>query len=187
MNAAEGRMGVVKEGGMLGMEYLETPVGPLLLVTDEDGRLHAVEWVDYQERMFRLLAAQQGAERATIRMRPGRSAAADALAAYFSGELDALDTLSVHMSGTPFQRTVWAELRRITVGTTITYGELARRIGRPAAIRAVGSANRVNSVNVVIPCHRVVGANASLTGYGSGLPRKQWLLDHEAGRLTLFA
>jgi methylated-DNA-[protein]-cysteine S-methyltransferase len=83
------------------------------------------------------------------------------------------------MEGTDFQRTVWQALRRIPCGTTISYGELARRIGRPAAVRAVGLANGANPVGVVVPCHRVIGADGSLTGYGGGIERKRWLLAHE--------
>ena len=85
--------------------------------------------------------------------------------------------------GTAFQRDVWLALRRIPVGTTISYVELARRIGRPRAVRAVGAANGANPVAVIVPCHRVIGADGRLTGYGGGLPRKQWLLEHEGCRL----
>jgi methylated-DNA-[protein]-cysteine S-methyltransferase len=98
---------------------------------------------------------------------------------YFDGELGALDGLAVRTGGTAFQRSVWAELRRIPVATTISYGQLAGRIGRPSASRAVGMANGANPVAIVVPCHRVIGANAKLTGYGGGLHRKAWLIAHE--------
>lgn len=102
-----------------------------------------------------------------------------AIAAYFSGDLHAIDEISVATAGTAFQRTVWRALRDIPCGTTISYGELARRIGKPDAVRAVGTANGANPIGVVVPCHRVIGANGTLTGYGGGLHRKRWLLDHE--------
>jgi len=99
---------------------------------------------------------------------------------YFAGELTAFD-LPLDPAGTPFQRQVWDELVRIPVGETISYGELARRVGRPGSARAVGAANGQNPISIVIPCHRVIGSDGKLTGYGGGLPRKAWLLDHEAG------
>ncbi|MEU3614508.1 methylated-DNA--[protein]-cysteine S-methyltransferase [Streptomyces sp. NPDC006872] len=102
------------------------------------------------------------------------------LEAYFSGELKEF-TLELHLHGTPFQRTVWAELRKIPYGETRTYGELAEALGNPSASRAVGLANGKNPVGIVVPCHRVIGAGGSLTGYGGGLERKQRLLDFESG------
>jgi methylated-DNA-[protein]-cysteine S-methyltransferase len=102
-----------------------------------------------------------------------------AIARYFAGELRAIDVLPVATAGTPFQREVWSALRKIPCGTTISYGRLAADLGRPAAVRAVGLANGSNPIGVVVPCHRVIGANGSLTGYGGGIERKRWLLDHE--------
>jgi methylated-DNA-[protein]-cysteine S-methyltransferase len=101
------------------------------------------------------------------------------LNAYFAGELDALNDVPVATGGTEFQRKVWRALRMIPAGATMSYGELAAKIGRPSASRAVGAANGSNPVAIVVPCHRVIGANGTLTGYGGGLPRKRWLLDHE--------
>jgi methylated-DNA-[protein]-cysteine S-methyltransferase len=101
------------------------------------------------------------------------------LTRYFAGETAAIDGVAVEMNGTPFQKTVWAALRRIPCGTTISYADLARRIGEPSAVRAVGTANGANPVALIVPCHRVIGSNGSLTGYGGGLDRKQWLLTHE--------
>jgi methylated-DNA-[protein]-cysteine S-methyltransferase len=98
---------------------------------------------------------------------------------YFEGECDVLDSVAVEFNGTPFQKQVWQALRRIQSGSTISYAELARRIGNPSAIRAVGTANGANPVAVIVPCHRVIGSDGSLTGYGGGLERKQWLLSHE--------
>ena len=102
-----------------------------------------------------------------------------AIEAYFEGECRALESLPVDPGGTPFQAKVWAALRKIPVGKTISYGELARRIGRPGASRAVGAANGANPIALVIPCHRVIASDGTLGGYGGGLPRKEWLLVHE--------
>jgi methylated-DNA-[protein]-cysteine S-methyltransferase len=99
--------------------------------------------------------------------------------AYFNGDIRAIDGLEADPAGTRFQQDVWAELRRIPPGTTISYSQLAERIGRPDAVRAVGTANGANPVPIVIPCHRVIGANGSLVGYGGGLDMKRWLLAHE--------
>lgn len=105
------------------------------------------------------------------------------LEAYFAGDLDALSAIEVRpASGTAFQRRVWEELRRIPAGETISYAELARRIGRPSAVRAVGAANGRNPIALVVPCHRVIGKDGSLTGYAGGLERKRWLLEHEGAR-----
>lgn len=98
---------------------------------------------------------------------------------YFAGDLAVLDTIPVELNGTPFQKRVWQALRRIPSGSTISYADLARRIGSPSAIRAVGTANGANPVAVIVPCHRVIGSDGRLTGYGGGLDRKQWLLSHE--------
>jgi methylated-DNA-[protein]-cysteine S-methyltransferase len=98
---------------------------------------------------------------------------------YFSGELDVINDLPVMTAGTEFQRTVWQQLRQIPCGEIITYGELAKRIGRPTASRAVGMANGSNPISIVVPCHRVIGSQGALTGYAGGVQRKQWLLKHE--------
>lgn len=106
------------------------------------------------------------------------------LHAYFDGDLEALDAIEVEHQGTEFQRAVWAELRRIPVGKTISYRELAIRVGRPKAMRAVGAANGQNRIAIVVPCHRVIGADGTLTGYAGGLERKRWLLEHERARVS---
>jgi methylated-DNA-[protein]-cysteine S-methyltransferase len=101
------------------------------------------------------------------------------MGSYFKGDIAVIDTLPVETTGTPFQRSVWQALRKIRRGTTISYAELARRIGNPRAVRAAGLANGQNPIGIVVPCHRVIGSNGTLTGYGGGLPRKKWLLEHE--------
>jgi methylated-DNA-[protein]-cysteine S-methyltransferase len=104
---------------------------------------------------------------------------------YFAGDLDALADIPVNPGGTPFQRSVWSALRRVAPGQTVAYRDLARAIGAPAAVRAVGAANGANPIAIVIPCHRAIGADGSLTGYAGGLERKRWLLAHEGQQLRL--
>jgi methylated-DNA-[protein]-cysteine S-methyltransferase len=101
------------------------------------------------------------------------------LHAYFDGDLTGFE-IPIRLHGTDFQRKVWSHLQDIPYGETISYGELARRVGSPKASRAVGLANGRNPVSIIVPCHRVIGSNGQLTGYGGGLERKTWLLDHEA-------
>jgi methylated-DNA-[protein]-cysteine S-methyltransferase len=99
--------------------------------------------------------------------------------AYFTGDYCSLDEIPVNTGGTNFQQRVWSALRTIPAGTTTTYGKLAARLGKPTAYRAVGAANALNPVGIVLPCHRVIGSDASLTGYAGGIERKHWLLQHE--------
>jgi O-6-methylguanine DNA methyltransferase len=161
----------------LQLERWPSPAGILLLVTDDDGALRAMEFEENEPRMTRLL----------LRYYPGHNrhdgtapdAVKQSLAAYFSGDINALDSVCTAAGGTAFQREVWTALRSIPPGTTISYGQLAAALGRKGASRAVGAANGANPIPIVVPCHRVIGADGSLTGFGSGLPRKQWLLDHE--------
>jgi methylated-DNA-[protein]-cysteine S-methyltransferase len=160
------------------LEWVSTPIGELLLVTDVEGRLRATHFGDHEDELRRRLRRRTAATELASPPRATRAAAA--VAAYFAGDVRAIDALPVETGGTPFQRAVWAALREIPCGTTVSYGEIARRIGRPKAVRAVGMANNANPVGVVVPCHRVIGAGGDLTGYGGGLDRKRWLLDHEA-------
>jgi methylated-DNA-[protein]-cysteine S-methyltransferase len=161
----------------LRLDRLATPIGEALLVTDEEGCLRALDWADYEDRMGELLHLHYGA----MQPRTGAAPAAvrAALAQYFDGDAGALATIAWGTAGTPFQRSVWTALTTIPPGETLSYGALAVRIGRPKAVRAVGSANGANPVSVVVPCHRVIGSNGTLTGYGGGLDRKRWLLRHE--------
>jgi methylated-DNA-[protein]-cysteine S-methyltransferase len=141
-----------------------TPLGELRLSADDDGRLTELH-----------LRAPE----ALPRLDGPFTAARAQLDAYFAGELSEFD-LPLAPHGTPFQRRVWDELARIPFGETTSYSELARRLGDPKLVRAVGLANGRNPIAIVIPCHRVIGADGSLVGYGGGLDRKRWLLDHEA-------
>jgi methylated-DNA-[protein]-cysteine S-methyltransferase len=168
------------------VEHIETPTGRMHIVSDDAQRLRAVDWDDHETRMLNLLRRYYGPDAVSLREAARRSHAAQALAAYFAGDLDAVVALATETKGTPFQRAVWAALRRIPAGHTVSYGELAAAIGKPNAVRAAGAANGANPIAVVIPCHRVIGANAALTGYGGGLHRKRWLLAHERRERPLF-
>lgn len=152
---------------------------PLLIVTDEEGVLRALEFGDHESRMEQILGQHYG-ESYRLEQAPVPAFIKGALQAYFDGDLQAIAKTRTATGGTEFQREVWKALRTIPSGTTISYGELATRIGRPAASRAVGAANGSNPIPIVVPCHRVIGANGTLTGYGGGLAHKKWLLDHEA-------
>ena len=163
----------------LGADRLPSPLGPLLVVWDRERRLRALDFEDYEPRFRRLLNRHYGAD--SERLPSGRAPAeiVERLAAYFEGAIDAIDEIPVATGGTAFQRAIWSALRDIPSGSTTTYGRLAARIGRPSACRAVGAANGANPIAIVVPCHRVVGSDASLTGYAGGLERKRWLLAHE--------
>lgn len=168
----------------LSIDRIQTPIGELLIVADRDGNLRTVDWTDHEARMRRLLGLHCGED--GFRLEPARnpSKLTNAIRSYFAGELTAIDTLPVQTAGTPFQRDVWRALREIACGSTLSYAKLAERIGRPSAVRAVGLANGANPIGVVVPCHRVIGANGSLTGYGGGVERKRWLLEHEGKRIN---
>jgi methylated-DNA-[protein]-cysteine S-methyltransferase len=168
------------------VEHIDTPTGRMRIVSDDVQRLRAVDWEDHETRMRDLLVRYYGPNAVTLRETSRPSHAAHALAAYFDGDLDAIADLATETNGTPFQHTVWAALRRIPSGRTMSYGALAAAIGQPKAVRAVGLANGANPIAIVVPCHRLIGADASLTGYGGGLPRKRWLLAHERGERPLF-
>lgn len=160
-------------------DRIPTPVGDVLIAADDEARLRVLDFGDHEPRMLRLLARQYPTGAA--RLVEGRAPASirAPIEAYFAGDLTALDAIPVKAGGTDFQREVWAALRTIPVGSTLSYAALARQIGRPAAVRAVGLANGANPIGVVVPCHRVIGSDASMTGYGGGVERKRWLLAHE--------
>jgi methylated-DNA-[protein]-cysteine S-methyltransferase len=164
----------------LNFGQLETPIGLMLILTDHAGNLRAIDWSEYEFRMRRLLRLHYGAD--SFKVAPGAipRVITEAIKRYFAGDLTAINALPVATAGTPFQRTVWTALRNIPVGETTTYSQVAHQIGKPAALRAVGHANGSNPVGVVVPCHRVIGRDGSLAGYGGGMERKRWLLRHEA-------
>jgi methylated-DNA-[protein]-cysteine S-methyltransferase len=172
----------MKKTLQLTIDRVATPIGELAIVADSDGNLRAVDWTDHEERMLRLLRRHYGANGFTLEPGNNPHGFSESIRRYFAGDLSALDGLPVETAGTPFQREVWRALREIPCGDPISYAKLAHQIGRPKAVRAVGLANGANPIGVIVPCHRVIGANGSLTGYGGGLERKQWLLQHESHR-----
>jgi len=161
------------------VSQIDTPIGELMIVADHDGKLRAIDWVDHEPRMRQLLHRHYGKSGFRLQRNSTRSQLAEALRSYFAGEHSSIESLPVETAGTPFQQAVWSALKEIPCSTTISYAQLAERIGRPAAVRAVGLANGSNPISIVIPCHRVIGSNGSLTGYGGGISRKRWLLEHE--------
>ena len=164
----------------LTLDRLHTPIGDLLIVGDNDGRLRAAEFHDFEDRLHRSLQLKR-ATPCAYSLREGRASKVirERLQAYFAGELAAIDDIAIATGGTEFQQKVWRALRKIAPGRTMTYGALARRLGATNAMRAVGAANGANPLSVVVPCHRLIGANGSLIRYGGGLERKRWLLQHE--------
>ncbi len=167
------------------VDRFETPIGEIVIVADPEGNLRAIDWTEYEERMKMLLRRHYGETGYALRPRRDPGGLSGVLRRYFSGELTSIDALPTMTAGTAFQQSVWRVLRQIPCGETITYTELAKRIGKPAAVRAVGLANGANPIGIVVPCHRVIGANGSLTGYGGGIERKRWLLQHEASQRSL--
>ena len=147
---------------------IETPVGPLYAAFDEEGRLAEL---GFRESSSHSSSSTRRLDDLSTQLRE-----------YFAGERQTF-TIDLAPKGTEFQRAVWNALLAIPYGATVSYSELAHRIGRPSAIRAVGAANGANPIPVIIPCHRVIGANGTLTGYGGGIERKQWLLALEGRRL----
>jgi methylated-DNA-[protein]-cysteine S-methyltransferase len=162
------------------VDRLQTPIGELLIVADGAGKLRTIDWTDHETRMRQLLNRYYGKGGYALQSARDPGGLTSAMRDYFKGDIGAIDRLPVDDTvGTPFQRSVWRALRKIKSGKTISYAELARRIGKPKAVRAAGLANGQNPISIVVPCHRVIGSNGTLTGYGGGLPRKKWLLEHE--------
>ena len=157
-------------------DTLESPIGLIVLVFDA-GRLCALDYADNRVRLTRLLQRRYHQFQLCAASTP--LGVTHQLRAYLGGELDAIDNIQVNPGGTTFQQKVWAALRNIPPGTTRTYSALARQLDAPQAYRAVGRANALNPISIVVPCHRLIGANGALTGYAGGLERKHWLLRHE--------
>lgn len=161
----------------LTLDRVATPVGEVLLVTGPEGAVRALDFAGYEDRMHRLLRRHWG-EPALVEGRAPETVRRS-VEAYFGGDVRALDGLAVRTGGTDFQKSVWSALRGIPAGETRSYGQLAAAIGSPKAVRAAGLANGQNPIAVIVPCHRVIGSNGTLTGYAGGLERKRWLLKHE--------
>jgi methylated-DNA-[protein]-cysteine S-methyltransferase len=161
---------------VLTIDRIGSPIGTVLIVCD-DKALCALEFGDSDDRMTGSLRRRYGNFK--LRSTDNPLGVSARLHAYFAGDLGAIDEVRVDNGGTPFQEKVWAALRAIPPGTTMTYGGLAARLGAPKANRAVGAANGQNPNSIVVPCHRLVGADGTLTGYGGGIERKRWLIEHE--------
>jgi methylated-DNA-[protein]-cysteine S-methyltransferase len=155
------------------MPVFDSPVGPLTIRVNDDGALEEIRFGDVGRA-----SARPGG------LKPALRCVIEQLNEYFGGTRREFD-LPLAPRGTEFQLACWNELQRIAYGSTISYSELARRIARPNAVRAVGAANGANPIPIIIPCHRVIGANGKLTGYGGGLPIKEKLLALERRQLQL--
>jgi methylated-DNA-[protein]-cysteine S-methyltransferase len=154
-----------------GVGRLDTPIGPIAVWVNEDGAVVRVSFADDDA------AAANTTDELCV-------AAARQLEEYFSDERRSFE-LELDPKGSDFEKQVWTELQQIPFGTTTTYGDIARKLGDPGASRAVGLANASNPIAIIIPCHRVIGADGDLTGYAGGMHRKRWLLAHEAGQQEL--
>jgi methylated-DNA-[protein]-cysteine S-methyltransferase len=161
-------------------DHIETPIGDMTLLA-RDGVMLVLEFSDADGRVEREMKARFG--HADLQPADNPFGFSALIRDYYSGHLKAIDAIPTDGGGTEFQRRVWAELRRIPLGVTISYGELAKRLGDKNLMRAVGLANGRNPISIVVPCHRVIGADGSLTGYGGGIKRKEWLLKHEGALL----
>jgi methylated-DNA-[protein]-cysteine S-methyltransferase len=164
------------------IDKISSPIGELLLVSDGE-HLCALDYADYEQRMLKLLHARY--ERICLQGAKNPGDVSRTVENYLAGDVSCLDSIPVDTGGTPFQQQVWRALRAIPPGTVMTYGQLAKELGRPTAYRAVGMANALNPIAIVVPCHRLVGTNGSLTGYAGGLERKRWLLVHEGVELPV--
>jgi methylated-DNA-[protein]-cysteine S-methyltransferase len=162
---------------MLVRSETETPVGDLFLVENE-GAVVALGFQKQEPELTQRLKARFGEA-----PRDGKACALDAVRGYLDGDLAALDEITVDAEGTDFQKRVWAQLRKIRPGETRSYGEIARALGDPQAVRAVGAANGRNPISIIVPCHRVIRSDGSLCGYAGGLEKKRWLLEHEGLRI----
>ena len=163
------------------IDRIDSPIGEIIIIVD-NMRLCSLDYTGYEERMFKLL--QQRYENIHLQESNDPCGFSSLLRAYLQGDLNCLNSILVNPGGTSFQQAVWAALRDIPAGEVASYGKVATKLGKPGAARAVGLANSLNPIAIVIPCHRVIGANASLTGYAGGLERKRWLLQHENAILT---
>jgi methylated-DNA-[protein]-cysteine S-methyltransferase len=161
---------------MIRLTTFASPIG-LLTIAAHDDRVCLLHFGDAGTEVRKMLARWYPSEPAADH--PDPAGAVGVLRSYFEGQLDVLDGIRVELNGTPFQQQVWGALRSVRAGTTAAYADIARAVSAPKAVRAVGAANGANPVAVIVPCHRIVGSNGSLTGYGGGLDRKRWLLRHE--------
>jgi methylated-DNA-[protein]-cysteine S-methyltransferase len=165
----------------LWLDTLESAVGTICIVTN-DAAVLAIDFDDCRDRMITMLGDRFDA--VTLVPKDNPLGVTTKLRRYFDGQWDALDDIAVNPGGTPFQQTVWTELRNIPLGQAVSYRDLAKALNKPGASRAVGLANSKNPIAIVIPCHRVIGSKGQLTGYAGGVDRKRWLLTHEGAPLA---
>jgi methylated-DNA-[protein]-cysteine S-methyltransferase len=166
------------------IDRIETPLGLMVLIADQ-GKVLLLEFEDATDRVSREMNSRfKASGDAVVEPNNNPFGLSDKIRAYFNGNRAIIEDIATDGGGTEFERKVWRELRAIPCGTTISYGELARRLGNPNLMRAVGLANGKNPIAVIVPCHRVIGADGKLTGYGGGLHRKEWLLRHEGALLV---
>ncbi|HEV2845377.1 MAG TPA: methylated-DNA--[protein]-cysteine S-methyltransferase [Thermoanaerobaculia bacterium] len=165
---------------------MDSPCGPLLLVVDETSAVVRIEFGNGRESQRKTVQRMQAAGIEVVEDASRTAGLRRQLEEYFAGERQEFD-LELAPEGTPFERSVWEELKKIPFGETRSYGEVAQAIGRPGSARAVGRANGANPIPIVVPCHRVIGANGSLTGFGGGLEAKERLLELEGRALPFSA
>ncbi len=158
-------------------DRMETPLGDIVLSFDKAGKIYSLDWKNpgrsathSAERYYKNLQLEHQALPPKI---------SNALHAYFDGDLKTIEGLAIHLDGTPFQNSVWRALCEIPVGEVCSYVDIAKKLNNPGAMRAVGMANNANPISIIVPCHRVIGADGKMVGYGSGVDRKKWLLRHE--------
>ena len=164
------------------IDRIDSALGKILLVSDGE-RLCALDYAGYENRMMTLLRRRDPDFQLRNTIDP--QGFSSLIRAYLAGDIACINRIPVNTGGTAFQQQVWAALRTIPPGTVLTYGELAAKLGKPTAYRAVGMTNGLNPIAIVVPCHRLVGANGALTGYAGGLERKRWLLQHEGVSVTI--
>jgi methylated-DNA-[protein]-cysteine S-methyltransferase len=167
---------------MIHLLEIDSPIGPLT-IAGSAGKVCLLHFGSADDHVRRSLGRWFPAQ--PIEPHDDPAGVVQKLRAYFAGDLEALDTIDVQMHGTPFQQRVWGALRQVRAGHTASYADIARAIDAPSSVRAVGAANGANPVAVIVPCHRIIGTNGSLTGYGGGLDRKRWLLSHETRQAKL--
>lgn len=166
-------------------DKIATPLGPLKIICDEQFQLRAVEWEEYSNKMRKCLNTHYGSQGYQLLKTINPDGLSQKLTDYFDGDLNIISSLPTATTGTPFQHEVWKILRTIPCGQVMYYGQLAEMLGRPGAARAVGAANGSNPISIVVPCHRVIGSNRTMTGYAGGVQRKKWLLQHEGYLLNI--
>jgi methylated-DNA-[protein]-cysteine S-methyltransferase len=166
------------------IDRIDSAIGTILLVSDGES-LCALDYADYEERMRTLLQRHYREFHLQAVVNP--QGFSSRIRAYLAGDLGSLNSIPINTGGTVFQHRVWSTLRTIPPGTVLSYGEMASRLGKSTSYRAVGMTNALNPIAIVVPCHRLVGANGALTGYAGGLERKRWLLQHEGVDLVKLA